>query len=264
MTLQSQSTKLPFIIAGPCAMESESLCLEVAKTLSHICDQHGFEYIFKSSFDKANRTSVDSYRGPGLDKGLDILKSVKRVTAKVLTDIHTPQQAEAVGHVVDIVQIPAFLCRQTDLLIAAAKTGKVVNVKKAQFLSAQKMKYVIDKIKSTGNSNIMLTERGTMMGTDDLIVDFRNIIEMKKFNVPVVMDCTHSCQRYSPGEITSGSSYFAPYFALSGVIFGASGLFFEVHPDPSKGLSDSSNMIDYRVFEETLVKVKGLKNENIC
>lgn len=245
-------------------MESEGLCIEVAKTLSHICDQHGFEYIFKSSFDKANRTSVDSYRGPGLDKGLDILKSVKQVTAKVLTDIHTPQQAEPVGHVVDIIQIPAFLCRQTDLLISAAKTGKFVNVKKAQFLSAQKMKYVVDKIKSTGNNNIMLTERGTMMGTDDLVVDFRNIIEMKKFNVPVVMDCTHSCQRYSPGKITSGSSHFAPYFALSSVIFGASGLFFEVHPDPSKGLSDSLNMINYRVFEETLVKIKGLKNENIC
>ena len=259
-----QESSLPFIIAGPCVMESEELCLEVAKTLSHICREHGFEYIFKSSFDKANRTSFKSYRGPGLEEGMKILKSVKKITPKVLTDIHTPQQAKPVAQVADIIQIPAFLCRQTDLLIAAANTGKIVNVKKAQFLSAQKMKYVVEKVKSTGNNNVMLTERGTMLGTEDLVVDFRNIVEMKKFDVPVVMDCTHSCQKYTPGEKTSGASYFAPYFAMSSLIFGASGLFFEVHPEPSKGLSDASNMINYRVFEDTLVKIKGMKNENIC
>ena len=264
MTYQFEKNKLPFVIAGPCAMESEELCLEVAKTLSHICKKYGFEYIFKSSFDKANRTSIDSYRGPGLEEGARILKSVKKVTHKVLTDIHTPDQADPISQVADIIQIPAFLCRQTDLLIAAGNTGKTVNVKKAQFLSSQKMEHVINKIKSTGNNNIMLTERGTMMGTEDLVVDFRNIIEMKKFGVPVIMDCTHSCQKYTPGETTSGTPYYAPYFAMSSMIFGASGLFFEVHPQPSKGLSDASNMIDYRVFEDTLVKIRKIKNENIC
>lgn len=251
-----------FVIAGPCAAESKDLCVEVAKTLSTICAKAGVDYIFKASFDKANRTSINSYRGPGLEAGKEIFKHVKKHTAYICTDIHEPQQAESIAEVADVIQIPAFLCRQTDLLLAAGNTGKVVNIKKAQFLAHHKMKYAVDKIVSTGNNKVLLTERGSMFGLNDMIVDFRGITEMKKLGFPVVMDATHSCQTIGSGETTSGNREYAPLYAKAGLIFGAQGVFLEVHPEPEKGLSDASNMIDYEMFENIindLVKLKKME-----
>lgn len=251
-----------FVIAGPCAAESRDLCVEVAKTLSTICAKAGVDYIFKASFDKANRTSINSYRGPGLEVGKEIFKHVKKHTAYICTDIHEPQQAESIAEVADVIQIPAFLCRQTDLLLAAGNTGKVVNIKKAQFLAHHKMKYAVDKIVSTGNNKVLLTERGSMFGLNDMIVDFRGITEMKKLGFPVVMDATHSCQTIGSGETTSGNREYAPLYAKAGLIFGAQGIFLEVHPEPEKGLSDASNMIDYEMFENIindLVKLKKME-----
>ncbi|MBC8436914.1 3-deoxy-8-phosphooctulonate synthase [bacterium] len=249
----------PFIIAGPCSMESEELCIDIAKTLDSICHKYGFTYIFKSSFDKSNRTSANSFRGPGLTKGIKILDKVRQFTQYTTTDVHEPGQSKAVSPVVDIIQIPAFLARQTNLLIEAGETGKWVNIKKPQFLSADKMIHVVNKVKSTENQNIILTERGTMHGPSDIVVDFRNIIEMKSFNDLVVIDATHSCQKLLPGNHTSGNRSFAPFFAKAGVLFGASGVFLEVHPNPDKGLSDPQTMINYEMFDQIL---SDLSNEN--
>lgn len=253
-----------FIIAGPCSAETEELCIEVAKFCKSICESNGFEYIFKASFDKANRTSIHSYRGPGLNKGIEIFKKVKKINPYICTDVHLPEQCNKIAEVVDVIQIPAFLARQTDLLIAASKTGRIINIKKPQFVSHDKMKFVLDKCIESGNKNLILTERGSMYGSNDLVVDFRNIFEMKKLEVPIVIDSTHSCQKMLPGGTTSGNREYAPYFAKAGMLFGCSGVFAEVHPEPNKGLSDSSNMIDFKMFEKMIKDLRKLKDANLC
>ncbi len=255
-----QINKEIFVIAGPCAAESSGLCVDVAKTLTSICESYGVKYIFKASFDKANRTSVSSYRGPGIEAAKEIFTEVKKHTPYICTDIHEPQQADVIADFVDVIQIPAFLCRQTDLLIAAGNTGKIVNIKKAQFLAHGKMRYAVEKVLSTGNDNIILTERGSMFGLNDMIVDFRGIKEMSNLGYPVVIDATHSCQTIGSGDTTSGNREFAPLYAKAGFIFGAQGVFLEVHPEPEKGLSDSSNMINYEMFEETIRDIVKIKN----
>lgn len=242
----------PIIIAGPCVIESDACLDEVAKEIVRINQKYGINIIFKSSFDKANRTSISSYRGPGLEKGLAMLNDIRATYGlRLLTDIHESCQAQPVGEVVDVIQIPAFLCRQTDLLVAAAKTGKVVNIKKAQFLSGEDMKYPVQKVRESGNDNVWLTERGNMYGYNNLAVDFRNIIDMKKFTHTVIMDCTHSVQRPgAAGGKTGGNREFVPAMALAAKAFGATGYFFEIHPDPDKALSDGPNMVALKDFEK--------------
>ena len=244
----------PIIIAGPCVIESMD-CLDiVAKELVRLNQKYGLDIIFKSSFDKANRTSINSYRGPGMEKGLSMLLEIKqRYGLKLLTDVHESCQAEAVGKVVDIIQIPAFLCRQTDLLVAAAKTNKVVNIKKAQFLSGRDMYYPVQKVLESGNPNVWLTERGNFFGYNNLVVDFRNIPEMKGFTDTVIMDCTHSVQRPGAGGgKTAGNREYVPAMALAAKAFGATGFFFEIHPDPDNALSDGPNMLCLDDFESVV------------
>lgn len=232
-------------VAGPCVIESAELLDTVAARLVEINNLLGVDIIFKASFDKANRTSLSSYRGVGMEKGLQMLSDVKsKWGLKLCTDIHESYQAAPVGEVVDIVQIPAFLCRQTDLLVAAAQTGKIVNIKKAQFLSGEDMRYPYEKAVKSGAKEVWLTERGNMYGYNNLVVDFRNIADMLKIAPTVVMDCTHSVQRPGGGGgKTSGNREFVPAMALAAKAFGANGFFFEVHPDPDKGLSDGPNML---------------------
>ena len=247
----------PIIIAGPCVIESQDCLNEVAEELVRLNSKYNIDIIFKSSFDKANRTSLSSYRGPGLDKGLKMLADIKsKYGLKILTDIHESFQARPVGEVVDVLQIPAFLCRQTDLLVAAAKTGKIVNIKKAQFLSGFDMKYPVEKVRNSGNDNVWLTERGNMYGYNNLAVDFRNISDMKQFSPTVIMDCTHSVQRPgAAGGKTGGDRQFVPAMAMAAKAFGASGYFFEVHPNPEKALSDGPNMVYLKDFEEIVVSL---------
>ena len=244
-------------IAGPCVIESAELLDTVATKLVTINQNLGTDIIFKASFDKANRTSIRSFRGPGLDKGLQMLSDIKaKYGLRLLTDIHESWQAEPVGQVVDVIQIPAFLCRQTDLLVAAAKTGKTVNIKKAQFLSGLDMRYPVEKARDAGAKDIWLTERGNMMGYNNLVVDFRNIPDMLEFVPTVIMDCTHSVQR--PGGAdgkTGGDRRFVPQMALAAKAFGATGYFFEVHPDPDKGLSDAANMLELDKLEQLIGKL---------
>jgi 2-dehydro-3-deoxyphosphooctonate aldolase (KDO 8-P synthase) len=234
------------IIAGPCVIESAELLDTVAATLVDINRRLGTDIIFKASFDKANRTSIHSFRGPGLEKGLQMLSDVKsKYGLRLLTDIHEAWQAEPTGQVVDVIQIPAFLCRQTDLLVAAAKTGKTVNIKKAQFLAGRDMRYPVEKAREAGAKDIWLTERGNMMGYGNLVVDFRNISDMLDIVPTVVMDCTHSVQRPdAQGGKTGGDRRFVPAMALAAKAFGATGYFFEVHPTPDQGLSDAANMLE--------------------
>ena len=239
------------IIAGPCVIESAELLDTVAQKLVEINTKLGTDIIFKASFDKANRTSIRSFRGPGLERGLQMLADVKaKYGLRLLTDIHESCQAPAVGEVCDIIQIPAFLCRQTDLLVAAAKTGRTVNIKKAQFLSGKDMKYPVEKAREAGAKDVWLTERGNMMGYNNLVVDFRNIPDMLELVSTVVMDCTHSVQRPggSDGK-TGGDRRFVPQMALAAKAFGATGYFFEVHPNPDEGLSDAANMLELRKLE---------------
>ena len=235
----------PLFIAGPCVIESQELLNTVAEEIVRINAKLGTDIIFKASFDKANRTSIHSFRGPGLDKGLQMLADVKeRYGLRVLTDIHESFQAEPAGEVCDVLQIPAFLCRQTDLLVAAAKTGKTVNIKKAQFLSGMDMRYPVEKAMEAGAKEVWLTERGNMYGYNNLVVDFRNIADMLDITPRVVMDCTHSVQRPGAGGgKTSGDRRFVPSMALAAKAFGANGYFFEVHPDPDHALSDGPNML---------------------
>lgn len=248
----------PFLIAGPCVIESRDMVMDLAEQLKPMAERHGFTYIFKASFDKANRTSVDAYRGPGLEEGLRILQEVKETfQVPVTTDIHESSQAAPAGEVIDILQIPAFLCRQTDLLVEAGKTGRIVNIKKAQFLTGKDMRYPTEKVASTGNSQIMLTERGNSYGNNNLVVDFRNVIDMQEFGFPVVMDVTHSCQRPGgDGGKSGGNSAFAPYFAKMAAAAGVRGFFFETHRDPSKALSDGPNMVRLDQFEQVLIDLK--------
>ena len=247
----------PKIIAGPCVIESAELLDTVARTLVDINSRLGVDIIFKASFDKANRTSIRSFRGPGIDKGLEMLADIKsRYGLKLLTDIHESWQAEPTGQVVDVIQIPAFLCRQTDLLVAAAKTGRTVNVKKAQFLSGNDMRYPVEKARESGAADVWLTERGSIYGYNNLVVDFRNIPDMKEITPTVVMDCTHSVQR--PGGAdgkTGGDRRFVPMMAMAAKAFGANGYFFEVHPDPDKGLSDAANMLRLDDLEDLVRKL---------
>lgn len=239
------------IIAGPCVIESQECLNEVAEELVRLNKKYGLDIIFKASFDKANRTSISSYRGPGLDKGLQMLSDIhSRYGLRILTDIHESCQAQPVGEVVDVIQIPAFLCRQTDLLVAAAKTGKIVNIKKAQFLSGLDMEFPVQKVRESGNDQIWLTERGNMYGYNNLAVDFRNIADMKKFTDTVIMDCTHSVQRPgAAGGKTDGNREFVPAMALAAKAFGATGYFFEVHPNPDIAKSDGPNMLFLKDFE---------------
>ena len=232
-------------IAGPCVIESQELLNRVAQQIADINARHGVDIIFKASFDKANRTSIHSFRGPGLEKGLDMLSQVKqRYGLRLLTDIHESWQAKPVAEVVDVIQIPAFLCRQTDLLVAAAKTGRTVNIKKAQFLSGNDMLYPVEKAKEAGATEVWLTERGNMFGYNNMVVDFRTIADMLHINPTVVMDCTHSVQRPGAGGgKTSGDRRFVPAMAHAAKAFGATGFFFEVHPDPDHALSDGPNML---------------------
>ncbi len=244
----------PIFIAGPCVIESAALLDEVARELVRINKKYDIDIIFKSSFDKANRTSIHSFRGPGLEKGLTMLNDIKeKYGLRLLTDIHESCQAEAAGQVVDVLQIPAFLCRQTDLLVAAARTGKIVNIKKAQFLSGADMQYPVQKVRESGNDNVWLTERGSTFGYNNLVVDFRNIPDMKQFTDTVIMDCTHSVQRPgAAGGKTGGNREFVPAMALAAKAFGANGYFFEVHPDPDKGLSDGPNMLKLSELENLI------------
>ena len=244
-------------IAGPCVIESQELLNRVAQQIADINARHGVDIIFKASFDKANRTSIHSFRGPGLEKGLDMLSQVKqRYGLRLLTDIHESWQAKPVAEVVDVIQIPAFLCRQTDLLVAAAKTGRTVNIKKAQFLSGNDMLYPVEKAKEAGATEVWLTERGNMFGYNNLVVDFRNIADMLHITPTVVMDCTHSVQRPGAGGgKTSGDRRFVPAMAHAAKAFGANGWFFEVHPDPDKGLSDAANMLRLDQLDELIEKL---------
>ncbi len=245
------------LIAGPCVIESEENVMEIAGTIKNIAERLDLDYYFKASFDKANRTSIDSYRGPGIEEGLKILKRVKDTySLKLATDIHEAWQAEKVAKVVDLIQIPAFLCRQTDLLVAAAKTGKLINVKKAQFLAPWDMSNVIKKLEDSGNNNIMLCERGTVFGYNTLVVDMTGIVEMKKFGYPVVMDATHSVQKPGGmGTTTGGNRSNVEPLAKAAVAAGADALFFEVHPDPDNALSDGANMVRLDEFEDILKRV---------
>lgn len=235
----------PIFIAGPCVIENMEVLEAIAKELVRLNAKFGIDIIFKASFDKANRTSISSYRGPGIENGLRMLGQIKeKYGLRLLTDIHESWQADVAGKVVDILQIPAFLCRQTDLLVAAAKTGRVVNIKKAQFLSGDDMQYPVQKVIESGNSNVWLTERGNMYGYNNLVVDFRNLPLMHRYVDTVIMDCTHSVQRPGgAGGKTGGNREFVPSMAYAAKAFGADGYFFEVHPDPDKALSDAPNTL---------------------
>lgn len=247
----------PIFIAGPCVIESAECLDEVAKELVRLNQKYSIDIIFKSSFDKANRTSIHSYRGPGLEKGLQMLSDIKdKYELKLLTDIHESYQATLAGDIVDVLQIPAFLCRQTDLLVSAANTGKIVNIKKAQFLSGIDMQYPVQKVKESGNDKVWLTERGNMYGYNNLAVDFRNIADMKHITDTVIMDCTHSVQRPGGnGESTGGNREFVPAMALAAKAFGATGYFFEVHPNPEKAKSDGPNMLYLRDLENVITSL---------
>ena len=245
-------------IAGPCVIESKELLDIVAEKLVSINSKNGVDIIFKASFDKANRTSISSFRGPGLERGLQMLADIKsRYGLRILTDIHESHQAQAAGEVCDVLQIPAFLCRQTDLLVSAAKTGKTINIKKAQFLSGKDMRYPVEKAQDAGAKEVWLTERGNSFGYNNLVVDFRNIPDMLDVVPRVIMDCTHSVQRPGgDGGKTGGDRRFVPAMALAAKAFGATGFFFEVHPDPDRALSDGPNMLQLDQLEQLIEKMK--------
>lgn len=240
------------ILAGPCAIESQEVLEETAEHLKTVTEKLGINYVFKSSFDKANRSSITSYRGPGIEKGLEMLRMVKeKFELPIVTDIHLPEQAALAAEVADIIQIPAFLCRQTDLLVAAAKTGKIINIKKGQFLSPEQMEPLIRKVEDSGNYNIMLTDRGTTFGYNNLVVDFRSIPIMQSFGYPVVFDATHSVQLPGANGVCSGGDRrFVPILAKSAMAAGANVLFFEIHPEPDKALCDGPNMISLNDVEK--------------
>jgi len=253
----------PFVlIAGPCVIESESLALEVASYVKALCDKFKIPYIFKSSYDKANRTSINSFRGPGIERGLEILSRVKEeVGVPVLSDVHLPEEALVAGEVLDVLQIPAFLCRQTDLVLAVARVGKPVNVKKGQFLSPYDVRYIVEKIESQGNYQILLTERGVSFGYNNLVVDFRSLPIMRETGYPVVFDATHSVQL--PGGLkgaSGGERRFVPYLARAAVAVGIDALFMEVHPDPDNALSDGPNMLPLKELRDLLKKLKEIDN----
>ncbi len=251
----------PIFIAGPCVIESAELLDIVAKEITRINSRLSTNIVFKASFDKANRTSIKSFRGPGIEQGMRMLGDIKdKYGLQILTDIHESHQAEVVAEVCDIIQIPAFLCRQTDLLVAAAKTGRTVNIKKAQFLSGQDMRYPVEKALEAGAKDVWLTERGNCFGYNNLVVDFRNISDMLDIVPRVIMDCTHSVQRPgASGGKTGGDRRFVPAMAKAAKAFGATGYFFEVHPAPDNGLSDAANMLELEKLE-SLIKELVIAN----
>lgn len=246
-----------FIIAGPCVVENESLCLTVAERMHNLTSKLGLPFVFKSSYDKANRTSIQSFRGPGMDEGLRILERVRdTLGVPVLSDVHTAEDARAAADVLDVLQIPAFLCRQTDLLLAAGHTGKAVNVKKGQFLAPWDMRHAVDKIASTGNQNILLTERGASFGYNNLVSDFRSLPIMRQWGYPVVFDATHSVQLPGgAGTASAGQREFVAPLARAAVAVGCDGLFMEVHPDPDHAPSDGPNMVPLDRVEALLRQV---------
>lgn len=248
------------ILAGPCAIESIDIMRKTAEGLKTACEKLDINYVFKSSYDKANRSSINSYRGLGMDKGLEMLAQIKKeFDLPIVTDIHTPDQAEIAAEVADILQIPAFLCRQTDLLVAAAKTGKIVNIKKGQFLAPQQMKSLVKKVEDAGNNQIMLTDRGVSFGYNNLVSDFRAVPIMKEFGYPVVFDATHSVQMPgSNGDSTGGDRRFVPVLANCAMAAGADVLFFEVHPDPDNALCDGPNMLHLKDAENVFKKCKSI------
>jgi len=250
-----------FLIAGPCVVESEEIVFEIAEKVSGICKRLAIPYVLKASYRKANRTSANSFTGVGDEKGLAILQKVaKHFGLPCTTDIHSEREAALAAEYVDILQIPAFLCRQTELLLAAGETGKIVNVKKGQFLSGGSMKFAVEKIRNTGNEKVMLTERGTTFGYQDLVVDYRNIPVMKETGAPVVMDCTHSLQQPNQTSgVTGGNPQMISTIASAAIATGADGLFIETHPDPSCALSDGANMLKLDLLEELLVKLVRLR-----
>jgi 2-dehydro-3-deoxyphosphooctonate aldolase (KDO 8-P synthase) len=254
---QSYDASNFFLLAGPCVVESEELVMEVAEKVSGICRNLGIPYIFKASYRKANRTSADSFTGLGDRAALEILGKVKnKYKLPVVSDIHSAEEAAMAAEFVDVLQIPAFLCRQTDLLVAAAKTGKIVNVKKGQFVSGEAMKFAVDKIRKAGNDQVMLTERGTTFGYQDLVVDYRNIPAMRAHGVPVIMDVTHSLQQPNqPGGVTGGNPELIETISKAAVATGADGLFIETHPNPSVAKSDGANMLRLDLLEELLEKL---------
>ncbi|MFZ1809396.1 MAG: 3-deoxy-8-phosphooctulonate synthase [Cyclobacteriaceae bacterium] len=245
------------LFAGPCAAESYDICMETGTEVKRICEELGIAYVFKASFDKANRTSASSYRGPSMEGGLEIISRVKKdLNVPAVTDVHESHQCAEVAEVVDVLQIPAFLCRQTDLLIAAAKTGKAVKVKKGQFMAPEDMKYAVDKVREAGNSNVFLTERGASFGYHNLVVDFRSLPVMRQYS-PVIFDVTHSIQQ--PGGLggkSGGQREFAPYLTRAAASVGVDGFFIETHPNPSKALSDGPNMVPLNEMEAFLKMIK--------
>jgi 2-dehydro-3-deoxyphosphooctonate aldolase (KDO 8-P synthase) len=256
------SGKQLLLIAGPCVIESEDLCLQVASTLKKLCQRLGITYVFKASYDKANRTSAKSFRGPGPESGLEILARIRsKLSVPVLTDVHSETQTGPAAQVADILQIPAFLCRQTDLIAAAATTGKIVNIKKGQFLSPNEMGQVVDKAKTSGGNRLLVTERGTTFGYNNLVADMRSIPIMKTFGFPVIFDATHSVQLPGGGgDKSSGQREFAPVLARCALAAGASGIFLETHPDPDHALSDGPNMIplaDMPSLLKSLLKIRA-------
>ncbi len=250
-----------FLMAGPCVVESEKVIMQTAERIVQICDQLEIPLIFKSSYRKANRSRLDSFAGIGDEAALKILrKAGDAFSVPLVTDIHAADEADMAAEYVDVLQIPAFLCRQTDILIAAAKTGKVVNVKKGQFLSPESMRFAVDKIQQSGNDKIMLTDRGTMFGYHDLIVDYRAIPAMQELNVPVVLDCTHSLQQpNTTSGVTGGNPKMIETIARAGIAVGADGLFIETHPDPAHAMSDGANMLQLSELEPLLKKLTALR-----
>lgn len=250
-----------FLMAGPCAIESEDMALRIAERIVSITDKLAIPFIFKGSYRKANRSRLDSFTGIGDEKALKILSKVSREFAiPTVTDIHESQEAAMAAEYVDVLQIPAFLCRQTDLLIAAARTGKIINIKKGQFLSAGAMRFAVDKVQDSGNANVMLTDRGNTFGYQDMIVDFRGIPEMKSFGVPVVMDCTHSLQQPNQSSgVTGGKPALIETIAKAAIAVGSDGLFIETHPDPQNAKSDGANMLHLDNLEGLLVKLTRIR-----
>lgn len=246
------------LIAGPCVIESEEMVLSIAAQMKEITEELGIPYTFKASFDKANRTSISSFRGPGIEEGLRILQKVKDTYGlPVCTDIHEPWQAEKAAQVCDILQIPAFLCRQTDLLVAAAKTGKCINIKKAQFLAPWDMKNCVEKVRQSGNDNVMLCERGSTFGYNTLVVDMTGLRVMKDMEVPVIFDATHSVQKPGGnGTSTGGNRQYVEYLAKAAIAVGVDGLFMETHPDPDNARSDGPNMVPLNEMKELLMKLQ--------
>ncbi len=250
-----------FLIAGPCVVENETMPLEIARKIMAITDKLQIPYIFKASYNKANRSRLDSFTGIGDLKGLEVIKKVRdELNIPILTDVHSPEEARLAAEFVDVLQIPAFLCRQTDLLVAAAKTGKVVNIKKGQFLSPEAMKYAVQKVLDSGNNKIMLTERGTTFGYQDLVVDYRGIPAMQSLNVPVILDCTHSLQRPNQAAgVTGGQPELIEIIAKAGIAVGIDGLFIETHPDTANALSDGANMLPLNLLEDLLGKLVKIR-----